>query len=224
MENRRADIIAGELEALIFTGELADGARLDEIKLAARFGVSRTPIREAFQWLINSGLVEQIPRRGVFVRHPNPMELMEMFEVMAELEASCARLAARRISDQALEQLKEANSKCRQAPEKVDTELYYAEHEVFHFLIYQECANRYLETETLRLHKRLQPYRLRQLKVRGRMAQSMEEHEAIVAALEMGDGDKAAEIIRSHITVQGERFRDLISAMIGNQAGTSVPS
>ncbi len=224
MENRRADIIAEELEALIFTGEFADGMRLDEIKLAARFGVSRTPIREAFQRLMNSGLVEQIPRRGVFVRHPGPMELMEMFEVMAELEASCARLAARRISDQALDQLKEANTKCRAALEGADTALYYAENEVFHFLIYQECGNRYLERETLRLHKRLQPYRKRQLQVRGRMAQSMEEHGAIVTALEAGDGDRAADIIRAHITVQGERFRDLISAMIGNQAGTSLPS
>jgi len=224
MGNRRADIIARELEALIFTGEFADGMRLDEIKLAARFDVSRTPIREAFQRLMSSGLVEQIPRRGVFVRHPGPMELMEMFEVMAELEASCARLAARRISDQALEQLKTANVKCRQALEASDTELYYAENEIFHYLIYQECGNRYLDRETRRLHKRLQPYRMRQLKVRGRMAQSMEEHEAVVRALEAGDGDKAAEIIRAHITVQGERFRDLISAMIGNQAGTSVPS
>ena len=109
MEKKRADIIADELEGLIFDGTFPDGERLDEVQLAKRFSVSRTPVREALQRLSLSGLVEQIPRRGVFVRQPGPVELIEMFEVMAELEAICARLAATRISEKALQELHETN-------------------------------------------------------------------------------------------------------------------
>ncbi|MBE7636135.1 FCD domain-containing protein [Sneathiella sp. P13V-1] len=213
MENRRADRIARELEDLIFAGEFTDGMRLDEVRLAERFGVSRTPIREAFQKLSLSGMVEQLPRRGVFVRHPGPVELMEMFEVMAELEAACGRMAARRITDPALEQLHEANRKCRDALEAGEAETYYSENEVFHFLIYSQSGNRFLEEETRKLHRRLKPYRRKQLLLRGRMKQSMAEHEAVLKALEDGDGDKVAETLRPHVAVQGERFKDLMSSM-----------
>ena len=103
MERKRSDIIADELESLILDGSFSDGARLDESQLAERFKVSRTPLREAFQRLALSGLAEQIPRRGVFVRQPGPVELIEMFEVMAALEALCGELAAARITDAALD-------------------------------------------------------------------------------------------------------------------------
>ena len=83
MDIRRADQIAESLEQLVFRGDYKDGQRLDEIKLAAKFNVSRTPIREALQRLVLSGLAEQLPRRGVFIRQPGPIELMEMFETMA---------------------------------------------------------------------------------------------------------------------------------------------
>ena len=65
-------------------------------------------------------LVEQVPRRGVFVRQPGPVELMEMFEVMAELEASCARLAAMRITDEGLDDLRATNLRCQRAVEERD--------------------------------------------------------------------------------------------------------
>ncbi|MEM0924009.1 MAG: GntR family transcriptional regulator, partial [Pseudomonadota bacterium] len=159
MEMRRADQIAVALEGLIFSGEYADGDRLDEIKLAERFGVSRTPIREAFQRLAYSGLVESIPRRGVFVREPGPLELLEMFEVMAELEAVCARLAASRVSEAALTDFAEINARCRAALECKEVDVYYEENERFHRLIYAQAGNAFLESETLRLHRRLKPFR-----------------------------------------------------------------
>ena len=94
METKRAEQIAETLEQLVFQGEYEDGQRLDEIKLSEQFHVSRTPIREALQRLVLSGMAEQIPRRGVFIRQPGPVELLEMFETMAELEAACGRLRA----------------------------------------------------------------------------------------------------------------------------------
>ena len=85
MEPTRAHKIAETLEQLVFSGAYKDGDRLDEVTLAEQFCVSRTPIREALQVLVSSGVARQIPRRGVFVRQPGPVELMEMFETMAEL-------------------------------------------------------------------------------------------------------------------------------------------
>ncbi|MEM7596418.1 MAG: GntR family transcriptional regulator [Pseudomonadota bacterium] len=213
MEKSRSDGIADALEGLIFDGTFGDGQRLDEKQLSERFDVSRTPIREAFQRLAQSGMVEQIPHRGVFVRQPGPVELIEMFEVMAELEAVCARLAASRISDAALEDLNATNARCEVAVEAQDTDGYYHENERFHAIIYRQSGNSFLEGEALRLQRRLQPFRRMQLRLRGRLRQSMGEHQAIVAALEAGDGAKAADTVRAHVAVQGERFHQLFASL-----------
>ncbi|MEL7279673.1 MAG: GntR family transcriptional regulator [Pseudomonadota bacterium] len=213
MEKSRSDGIADALEGLIFDGTFGDGQRLDEKQLSDRFDVSRTPIREAFQRLAQSGLVEQIPHRGVFVRQPGPVDLIEMFEVMAELEAVCARLATSRISNAALEDLNQTNARCEVAVEAQDTDGYYHENERFHAIIYRQSGNSFLEAEALRLQRRLQPFRRMQLRLRGRLRQSMGEHQAIVAALEAGDGAQAADMLRAHVAVQGERFHQLFASL-----------
>lgn len=206
-----------ELEELILNGTFASGERLDEVTLAGRFGLSRTPIREALQKLSLTGLVEQQPRRGVFVRQPGPVELVEMFEVMAELEASCARLAASRASDEALAELCHANKQCQAAVDANDSDRYFEENERFHKIIYHQSGNSFLEHHSLRLHRRLRPFRRMQLRLRGRMRQSMTEHEQIVDALARGDAVAAADILRDHVAVQGEKFHHLM-------AGLQVPS
>ncbi|MGH1412051.1 MAG: GntR family transcriptional regulator [Pelagimonas sp.] len=213
MEQRRADSIAEELEERIFDGSYSDGDRLDEVRLAEQFGVSRTPLREALQRLARSGLVEHIPRRGAFVRQPGVVELMEMFEVMAEVEAVCGRLAAKRISDQALLDLHDANNKCQKAIDAQDPDSYYIENERFHKIIYRESGNAFLASETGTLHRRLQPFRRQQLRLRGRMAQSMSEHKAILEALEQGNSEAAADALRSHVAIQGEKFHSLMATL-----------
>lgn len=215
METKRADQIAEKLEGLVFKGEYEDGERLDEIKLAEHFKVSRTPVREALQKLVMSGVAEQIPRRGVFVRQPGPVELLEMFETMAELEASCGRFAAARMSDEGLARLSEANDKCKMAVKNGDTEKYYAENEAFHQEIYLGAANGFLRNEALRLQNRLKPFRRMQLRFRGRMPQSLGEHEEIVEALRSGDGEGVANALRSHVAVQGEKFQQLMAGLKG---------
>lgn len=213
MNVRRADQIADTLEQLVFSGEFQDGDRLDELKLAEQFHVSRTPIREALQVLVTSGMAEQIPRRGVFIRQPGPVELMEMFETMAELEAVCGRLAATRMTDGDLDRLTKANNACQLAIEDADHDRYYAENETFHQIIYHGAANSFLEKQALQLQNRLRAYRKIQLRFRGRLAQSMNEHSQILAALREGDAEKAAAALRSHVAVQGEKFHQLIASL-----------
>jgi len=213
MSRRQADTIADALEELVFTGGFGDRDRLDELRLARQFGVSRTPVREALQRLVASGLAEQIPRRGVFVRQPGPVELMEMFETMAEIEGVCGRLAAQRISDSALQELDGANACCRTAVAAGDADGYYRHNEIFHHVIYHQAGNGFLEQEALRLHRRLKPFRRLQLRLRGRMPQSMAEHEAIVDALRAGQSERAAEALRGHLAIQGEKFHLLMSSL-----------
>lgn len=213
MDIRRADQIADTLEQLVFAGEFQDGDRLDELKLAEQFNVSRTPIREALQVLVTSGMAEQIPRRGVFIRQPGPVELMEMFETMAEIEAVCGRLAATRMSDQDLEALAAVNDRCQQAIEASDHDRYYSQNETFHQIIYRGTANGYLEKQALQLQNRLRAYRRIQLRFRGRLEQSMSEHLAVLQFLKDGDAENVAKTLRAHVAIQGEKFHQLIASL-----------
>ena len=195
---------------MIFSGELASGQRLDEVRLSERFCVSRTPLREAFQRLEASGLIELLPRRGAFVRAAKPHEMVEMFEVMAEIEALAGRLAARRASAEQIQQLSAECSACSEAAD--DPDRYYRANERFHHAIYAASGNAFLQAEAERLHNRLRPFRRLQLRVRGRVKQSLDEHEEILQALKSGDGDATANALRAHIAIQGERFGDLIAS------------
>lgn len=211
MEVRRVNHILDDLEQMIVTGRFSDGERLDEIRLSEHFGVSRTPIREALQKLAASGLVEQRPRRGVFVVEPGPVELVEMFEAMAELEASCGYLAAKRITESKLMALKETNNLCKFAVTANDADQYYMHNEKFHHLIYDAAQSSYLKELAVKLQKRLKPYRRMQLHLRGRLEQSMSEHEAILQALVEGDSERVANELRVHVGVQGEKFHHLLN-------------
>ncbi|WP_299845366.1 GntR family transcriptional regulator [uncultured Jannaschia sp.] len=209
--------IAADLEIAILKREFENGVRLDENELSARFGVSRTPVREALGRLALTGLVVQMPRRGTFVRQPGPAELLEMFEVMAELEASCGRLAARRADASQVEAIRKADTACGNALAAGDPNAYYAENETFHQAIYDASGNRFLVGKALRLQRRLMFFRQMQLHLRGRPEESRTEHAAIFVAIESGDGDRAAMLLRAHVAVQGERFHSLVVHLNRNE-------
>lgn len=201
------------LEEDIVSGRLRPGQRLDEASLAERFGVSRTPIREALIQLSASGLIDMRPRRGAYVALLGPRELVESFELMAEIEASCARLAAQRLGAADRAAINEAHAACCEAVAAGDDDAYYPANARFHAAIYAATGNRVLRAEAIRLQTALQPYRRLQLKVPRRITASLAEHEAILQALLAGDGVSAAERIRAHVLVQGERFMSLLAAL-----------
>ena len=204
--------IRDSLEQRIVEGELGNGKRLDETELSRFYGVSRTPVREALQRLAESGLAEHLPRRGTFVRSPSLSQLVEMFEVMAELECMAIRLAARRATAKDIDALEKDNETCRAAVAADDTKKYYEVNARLHGRIYQMSGNGFLASEARRLHDRLRPFRRLQLRVRGRMEESMAEHDIILAALRDGDADRAMETMKKHITIVGVRFNDLVSS------------
>jgi DNA-binding GntR family transcriptional regulator len=206
------------IETDILTGAIAPDSRLDEASLAKRFGVSRTPIREALQALAAAGLITIRPRRGATVTAPDFRRLIEMFDLMAEMEALCARQAARRLTPSHRSAIIGTLEACRAAAEHGDTDSYYYENERFHQAIYAASQNGFVAEQALALQKRLASYRRLQLRVRNRMVSSFAEHEAIVAAILEGDEELAAQRLRGHVVVQSERFGDLLAGLSAHGA------
>jgi DNA-binding GntR family transcriptional regulator len=209
----RSQELSASIEEMIAIGTLKPGQHLDETELSRHFGVSRTPIREALIQLASVGIVVIRPRRGAVVAEIGATQLVEMFEVMAELEALCGRLAARRMSVAEHAALREAHEACRLAGEAQDPDAYYYKNEEFHYQIYLGSHNAFLCEQARALHRRLRPYRRLQLRVRDRVSTSWHEHDAVVEAIVAGDGARTAELLRDHITIQGERFADLMASL-----------
>jgi DNA-binding GntR family transcriptional regulator len=216
-----SDKLRERIEEQIATGELPPGCALDEATLVAQHGVSRTPVREALIQLAADGLIEIRPRRGAVVTSISPARLLEMFEVMGELEAMCGRLASRRMSETERTELVAAHQACEIARAAQDSDSYFYCNERFHAAIYTGSHNNFLGEQALQLHRRLRPYRRLQLRVRNRMGTSFKEHEAIVQAIVSGDADVAAQTLREHVVVQGERFGDLLASLAEMAMATS---
>ncbi len=210
---RLADDLRLRLEEEILSGELAPGDRLDETKLAARFSVSRTPVREALQQLATEKLVELRPRQGAVVAAVTVQELLQMFEVMAELEALCAGLAARRMTPEERAELEASHKRCAELAEKGDVDAYYEENRVFHETLYAGSHNEFLEKMTSSTRNRLSPYRRFQLHHPGRIRKSLQEHASVVEAVLAGEPELATNRMRGHVSIQGDVFSDLVSAL-----------
>lgn len=224
-ESKRSNAqrLKDSLEDDIINGRRVPGERLDPDELGRTFNVSRTPVREAFQQLVASGLVTVSPKKGTFVAKVGIDQLIEMFEVMAELEGMCGRLAARRISDPELTELQAAHQRCEAAAHAGDTDEYYYENEAFHDCIYAASHNTFLASEARQLKQRLKPYRRLQLQVRQRMHNSLSEHQAIVDAITQGDAALAEQALCDHVLIQGERFSDFVASVRRMEAPASQP-
>jgi DNA-binding GntR family transcriptional regulator len=211
-----------KIEDEIATGRILPGSKLDETHLATRFHVSRTPIREALIQLASTGFVEMRPRRGAVVPELSPRRLVEMFELMAEIEAMCGRLAARRMSEPDHRRLVQAHEACQALSSKHDPDGYYHGNEIFHHVIYEASHNSFLAEQASALHRRLAPYRRLQLRVRGRIATSTAEHKHIVEAILAGNSETAAALLREHVLVGAGKFTDLM-ASLGRLSATPAP-
>ncbi len=159
------------------------------------------------------GIVDIRPRRGAVIPQLSPHRLLEMFEVMAELEAMCGRLASRRMSEEDHCRLVETHRECSAAFRSGDGDAYYFKNERFHHVIYAGSHNSFLAEQAWTLHRRLRPQRRLQLRTRDRVARSFDEHEIIVQSILAGDADRAAELLRKHVVIQGERFADLMALL-----------
>ena len=185
----------------IVQGDIGPGVVLDEVSLAERFFVSRTPVREAIRQLEAIGFAEARPHRGAVVPHFTPEKLTEMFTVMAEMEALCARFAAENQSDTHRKLLASAHQDCRIVAESGDIAAYQEGNRHFHEAIYAMSNNAFLAEVTRGVRNRLAPFRKVQFNHAGRLLGSINEHEFIVRAILAGDGETAARQMRDHLRV-----------------------
>ncbi|MFB7739842.1 GntR family transcriptional regulator [Streptomyces sp. NPDC056112] len=198
------------LENAVVDGHYRPGERLDPARLEQEFGCSRTPIREALQALERSGLVQIRPKQGTYVTELSVSELAERFEVMAELEGMAARLSARRIDREALDDLERALQECESHAAAGDADRYYYANARFHGIVYDSCGNEYLRLQAHALKRALQPYRRLQLRVPDRMRRSLAEHREIADAITRGDAETAENAARDHVLVQVKEFSQLV--------------
>jgi DNA-binding GntR family transcriptional regulator len=212
----RTEKIVRKLETEILTGALKPGDRLDEVELARRFEVSRTPIHDALRHLAASGLVEIRPRQSALVASLTIPRLLQMFEVMAQLEGMCARLASSRITGEHRELLREANEGCATALQSGNVSGFYDANDTFHETVRLAAGNAFLYEEAVALQNRLAPYRRQVTYQPGRMKASIEEHQRILDAI-VGVKPIAAEIaMRAHVELLGSGVSDFVAALAGD--------
>jgi len=188
----------------IVTGYLRPGERLDEASLAARFDVSRTPVREALGQLSAIGLVERRPNRGAIVAVVTQEHLASMFESMAELEAICARFCAERMTGaerRSLEMEHQASARMVQLGAEEDYEYFNTE---FHSRLYRGAHNTHIHDLTVATRSRLAPFRRAQFMLPGRLAKSWQEHDLIVTAIMRGDAAAAGKAAWNHVSIVSE--------------------
>jgi DNA-binding GntR family transcriptional regulator len=201
-----ADELHLQLADEIVRGLLHPGSALDEMELARRFSVSRTPVREAIRKLAASGLVDARPHRGAVVARPSEQRLAGMFEVMAELEALCAKYAAERMTIGERTSLEAVHETLRQLIRLGDPQRFHEANEAFHGAIYAGAHNAYLAEMTIATRSRVQPFRRAQFRNLGRLAKSHREHDEVIQAILRGNGAQAAAVMREHIMTVREEY------------------
>ena len=208
-----ASEIKASIQAEIESGALPPGAALDERTLAERFGVSRTPVREALQQLAVQNLVKIAPRVGVFVSRLTIPQLRETLELLAELEAIAAKLAARRMDDTQRARFKELAQACVHASESNDGKEFARANMAFHELIYQASHNEFLGEQLKSLRRLMQRYRPRIFGTPAQRQRVLEEHQRLVEAILSGDEAAAQDAMLHHAPVGTSGFSEFLSML-----------
>ncbi len=194
--------VADRIRDQIYQRELTPGDAIDEMALCERFGISRTPLREALKVLNSEGLIELIPRRGSFVRSMDIEELNELFPVMVVLEGLCAREAVENCEPKDLQQLEQMHEKLEGFAKQGDIDGYYEQNFVFHQAVQDLSGNKWLQRVIGDLRKVLRLARHMQLTMPGRLEASLEEHRQIMQAFIKNDPDIADQNMQNHLKQQ----------------------
>ena len=184
----------------ISAGELMPGVRLDEVGLAHRFGVSRTPVREALSRLTAQGVLVPGEKRGAFVAEYSREQLSQIFEAMHEIEAACARIAAQRLNLLARSEIEMAQGDCMKAAEAGDRAAYLRTNEAFHLTIYKATGNPYMAEIASEFRRRTGPFRAKKFESREDLIASAQSHQSLIDDIFSEDSNTASKGMRAHMT------------------------
>ena len=210
---RTADKLISDIRNEVSSGILKPGDQLEVTALAERFGVSRTPIREAIRTLVESGVLETRPRKGSFVRVLSAKQLLDLFQVAAELEGMACRLAALSLTKEHVEAIERGLAKCTKAAEVQNNAEYAMANLDFHTAIHNASGNDWLIEQLRQLQINLNSYRTMPYEIRGRLNKSTDEHKIICDAILSGDGEHACNLMRDHMMLQGKRLPSIIATL-----------
>ena len=208
----RAANIRDILEHEIISGTRMPGDRLDEPRLTRQFDASRTPVREALVELASAGLVEMHPHRSAVVAEISVGQVIELYEVLAELEGLSARLAARRMTNEERFTIRSLHAELGRSIKNGDRAGFPALNKKFHDLIHAGAHNDVLGDEIAVLNKRLAPYRRIYREEPRDLNVPYAEHEGVVEAIADHDEEGADRIFRSHTALRAESMTDFIAA------------
>lgn len=215
--NTLADQVYMSLRDKILSRELPPGTRLKHKEIAGSLGVSNTPVREAMRALVKDGLVETLPYRGSVVKEMSAKDTSDLYDVRIALEALAARLAVDRITDVQLRRLEKTVHQYETACDNGDVGLALEADLQFHDRLAQASGNETLLTISRQLADRVQV--LRQLDTgKTRLWQSLEDHTAILKALEERDATKVETVVVQHIEKGKEHVLQLMA-----EEGSSQP-
>jgi DNA-binding GntR family transcriptional regulator len=210
VEARRSQTLVSicqtELERMILDAELEMGARVNELALAARLGISRGPIREACRSLVQAGLLETHANRGFFVRKLTQREVIDLYELRAGLMWLVGKLVAQRVSAEQLVRLRELADAMDAACAEADTARFQDLNSEFHDALVTATGNRRLQEVYRGLAKESRLFRRRGLVSTAAMEASNREHRAIIAAITSHDAARSAIAMEEHMLRGKERF------------------
>ena len=181
----------------IFSRELEPGAWIDELKLAAEFGISRTPLREALKVLAAEGLVTMKMRRGAYVTEVSREDVSQVYRLLALLESDAAGVVARQASEAQLATLRQLHERLERHVRQRDA--FFATNEQFHMALLEIAGNRWCQQIVADLRKVMKLNRHHSLFKQGRLADSLAEHRALMAAIDARDAEKATRLMHAHV-------------------------
>ncbi|CAO4138895.1 hypothetical protein LNAOJCKE_3561 [Methylorubrum aminovorans] len=213
------DEVLARLRDFIVEGNLDPGARVPERLLCDRFGISRTPLREALKVLASEGLIDLLPNRGARVRRIGEREIVELFDVMGGLEALAGRLACERITDEAYAEIERLHHEMYGCYLRRDLHGYFACNQAIHDRIVQAADNAPLSATYTSFAGRLRRarYSANLDANRDRWGEAMREHEEILDALRRRAGAELSDILFRHL-------RNKRKAAADREAAAPVPS
>ena len=191
--------VAELLRQQIYAHELAPGAWVDEQALADRFGISRTPMREALKVLASEGLVRLEPRRGCYVAELSEQDLDDIFPVMALLEGRVAFEAASKATEADLARLAVLHEALEEHAAAHDADRFFEVNQAFHNALQEIAGNRWLKQMIDDARRVIKLTRRDSLRLEGRLKQSLAEHRAILKALKARDPDAAGRAMHDHL-------------------------
>lgn len=212
--------VVARLRQEIIEGALPPGAKLNERELSDQLQVSRTPLREAIKMLAAEGLVELLPNRGAVVLQLSEQDVYDTFEVIGCLEGQAGALAAERIGDAELGEIRALHFEMLAAHARRDLPAYYTLNSAIHRQINTAARNRVLTQTYTQINARLQSLRFRSNFDEAKWAHAVEEHGQMIEALTARDAERLRQLLVTHLAYK----RDAVLELIRSGALAAAPA